>query len=195
MVRPSFDPFRRIPSLTSLPPSFTARTVRRLRAPDAQAGQDGPPPDRHLPHKNHLTSPRDHRVDPSNNHDPHPVRARPHFHPDGLPSGHVQQEGFGNLHRLKGTPHHSIPRPPREHRADCALFCVHSEQKIKLLPNPCVLNINEVVVAVSSVDALYHLNNQTYFHKAVEAEPQPGVPSTSGDRIGNFCRSILAQRT
>lgn len=72
---------------------------------------------------------------------------------------------------------------------------LHLEQKIKLLPNPCVLNINEVVVAVSSVDALFHLQRGTYVHKAMEAEPEPGVRPGPGDPMGNLCRSVLGQRT
>ncbi|KAL7415252.1 DNA polymerase alpha subunit B N-terminal-domain-containing protein [Mrakia frigida] len=78
-------------------------------------------------------------------------------------------------------------------KRDLSMF--PNPKKIRLLPNPCVLNINEVVIAVSSVDTLFHLRKETFFKKAAEAEPEPGVPTGNGDAMGNLCRSVLGQRT
>lgn len=74
-------------------------------------------------------------------------------------------------------------------------FCPHLTQRIRLLPNPCVLNINEVSIAVSSVDTLFQVRKDLYFKKAAEAEPEAGVVAGQGDMIANVCRSILTQQT
>lgn len=68
-------------------------------------------------------------------------------------------------------------------------------QRIRLLPNPCVLNINEVSIAVSSVDTLFQLRKDLFFKKAAEAEPEAGVVVGQNDMIANVCRSILTQQS
>jgi len=71
---------------------------------------------------------------------------------------------------------------------------------VKLLPNPTVFSINEVVFAVTSVDTLFHLRNQEWFKRCAEAvDPsQPAVdPATveKEDVMARTARFLLRQKS
>lgn len=61
------------------------------------------------------------------------------------------------------------------------------------MPNPCTFSVNEILIAVSSVDVLFHLRKEELFTRAEEAEPS-GEPEAK-DGMANLVRHVLGQRT
>ncbi|WVF70910.1 hypothetical protein IAT40_005705 [Kwoniella sp. CBS 6097] len=68
-------------------------------------------------------------------------------------------------------------------------------KKVRLLPNPCTFSINEVLVAVSTVDVLFHLRREELYQRAQEAEPDPSQPTEVKDAMANLIRHVLGQRS
>ncbi|OCF55338.1 DNA polymerase alpha subunit B [Kwoniella mangroviensis CBS 10435] len=69
-------------------------------------------------------------------------------------------------------------------------------KKVKVLPNPCTFSINEVIVALSSVDILFHLRREELYQKAEEAEPDPELKGAEvKDAMANLLRHVLGQRS
>ncbi|WVQ97259.1 hypothetical protein IAU59_004370 [Kwoniella sp. CBS 9459] len=68
-------------------------------------------------------------------------------------------------------------------------------KRVKLLPNPCTFSINEVLVAVSTVDVLFHLRREEVYQRAQEAEPDPSQPTEVKDAMANLIRHVLGQRS
>lgn len=67
-------------------------------------------------------------------------------------------------------------------------------QKVRWLPNPCSIFINDMVFSVSTVDVLFHLRKEEYFRKAEEAEPESSVASGSKDPMAELVRHVLGQK-
>jgi DNA polymerase alpha subunit B len=63
-----------------------------------------------------------------------------------------------------------------------------------------VININEITIGISTVDVLFHLRKEIYFHKATEVPLGSDLPPSSSsdgtpvDMMANVCRSVLNQR-
>nr|XP_019049362.1 hypothetical protein I302_03148 [Kwoniella bestiolae CBS 10118]OCF28292.1 hypothetical protein I302_03148 [Kwoniella bestiolae CBS 10118] len=69
-------------------------------------------------------------------------------------------------------------------------------KRVKVLPNPCTFSINEVIVALSSVDILFHLRREELYQRAEEAEPDPEMKGTEvKDAMANLLRHVLGQRS
>lgn len=70
---------------------------------------------------------------------------------------------------------------------------------VRLLPNPTVFSVNEVVFAVTSVDTLFHLRNQEWFKRCAEAvDPNnPVDPATieKEDVMARTARFLLRQKS
>lgn len=64
---------------------------------------------------------------------------------------------------------------------------------MQCLPNPCTISINEVTIAVNSVDTLFHLRREELFTRAEEAEPT--AEPESKDAMANLIRHVLSQRS
>ncbi|CED82061.1 DNA polymerase alpha-primase complex, polymerase-associated subunit B [Phaffia rhodozyma] len=69
-------------------------------------------------------------------------------------------------------------------------------KRVRLLPNPCLININEVFIGISSVDTLFHLRKETFFKQAKEAiSTETSGGGGIGDLMAGVCRSLLHQRS
>ncbi|WVO16943.1 hypothetical protein L204_104629 [Cryptococcus depauperatus] len=69
-------------------------------------------------------------------------------------------------------------------------------KKIKVLPNPCIFCINEVSIALTSVDILFHLNQAQVFMRAEEADPDSEVNANAVmDTFAGYIRQVLNQRS
>lgn len=70
-------------------------------------------------------------------------------------------------------------------------------KKVRMLPNPCTLSINEVTISLASPDVLFHLRREEVFQRAEEAEPDPATPANpnpQGDAMANLVRHVLGHR-
>lgn len=70
-------------------------------------------------------------------------------------------------------------------------------QRIKFLPNPCHFRLNDVLVAVTSVDVLFHLRKEEVFKTASGVDMEPGPrDSLEGetDSMTRLCGHLLEQR-
>lgn len=69
-------------------------------------------------------------------------------------------------------------------------------QGVRLLPNPTMFSINEVVFGVTSVDVLWSVKSQEYFRKAPDVEPpEPGTEDPlAKDVMARTCRQLLRHR-
>lgn len=70
-------------------------------------------------------------------------------------------------------------------------------KKVRMLPNPCTLSINEVMFSLASPDVLFHLRREEVFQRAEEAEPDPATPANpnpQGDGMANLVRHVLGHR-
>ncbi len=90
--------------------------------------------------------------------------------------------------------HVVFPQSPLDREAELGL-----PKRIKLLPNPAIFSINEVVFALTSTDTLFHLRNQEFFKKATEIDEETSAPATEDnqpkDIMARAVRQILRQRT
>ncbi|OCF32814.1 DNA polymerase alpha subunit B [Kwoniella heveanensis BCC8398] len=68
-------------------------------------------------------------------------------------------------------------------------------KRVRLLPNPCTFSINEILVAVSTVDVLFHLRKEELYQRAQEAEPDPQQLTEVKDAMANLIRHVLGQRS
>jgi len=69
-------------------------------------------------------------------------------------------------------------------------------QRIKALPNPSTFSLNEVVVAVSSVDVLFHLRCEELVQRAEESEPDQELKNQEvKDSMAGLVRHVLGQRS
>ncbi|WVR05995.1 hypothetical protein IAU60_003023 [Kwoniella sp. DSM 27419] len=69
-------------------------------------------------------------------------------------------------------------------------------KRVKVLPNPCTFSINEIIVAVSTVDVLFHLRKEEIYQKAEEAEPDLEMRGAEvKDAMANLVRHVLGQRS
>ncbi|GJN89906.1 hypothetical protein Rhopal_002895-T1 [Rhodotorula paludigena] len=68
---------------------------------------------------------------------------------------------------------------------------------VRLLPNPTMFSINEVVFGVASVDTLWSLKSSEFFRKCADAEPaKPGEEDPSAkDVMARTCRHLLRHRS
>ena len=87
----------------------------------------------------------------------------------------------------------AVLQPPRANQLSDA-----QHKHIDVLPNPARFTLNEVHVAVSSVDVLFHLRKEEFFKHATEVEPLVGSADpeeqTPSDAMANLCRHVLQQR-
>jgi DNA polymerase alpha subunit B len=69
-------------------------------------------------------------------------------------------------------------------------------QKVRMLPNPAIFSINEVVFAVTSVDALMPIKAAEYVRDAKRAaeESEMELDDVPRDAISRVCRHVLRQR-
>ncbi|CAK9784941.1 DNA polymerase alpha, subunit B [Cutaneotrichosporon oleaginosum] len=70
-------------------------------------------------------------------------------------------------------------------------------KKVRMLPNPCTLSINEVHIALASPDVLFHMRREEVFQRAEEADPDPSAPpnpNPQGDPLANLVRHVLGHR-
>ena len=69
---------------------------------------------------------------------------------------------------------------------------------MKLLPNPAVFSVNEVVFAITSVDVLFHLQSQQFFKPCLDpvdtASDDSLLDPNAKDALSRGCRHILRQR-
>ena len=87
--------------------------------------------------------------------------------------------------------HHVFPQPPLER--DMLRLYVDSvdsaagddDERLVLLPNPCLFRINEIVLGITSVDVIAALD------ASVSSHP-PDVPH--GDRVKRLTKHLLGQR-
>ncbi|WVQ77069.1 hypothetical protein IAR50_006752 [Cryptococcus sp. DSM 104548] len=69
-------------------------------------------------------------------------------------------------------------------------------KKVKVLPNPCTFSVNEINIGISTVDVLFHMGQSQTPIKAVEADPDPALASsTSNDVFASYIRQVLGQRS
>jgi DNA polymerase alpha subunit B len=61
------------------------------------------------------------------------------------------------------------------------------------LPNPCTFSVNEILIAATSVDVLFHLRKEELFTRAEEAVSS-GEPEAK-DPMANLVRHVLGQRS
>ncbi len=71
---------------------------------------------------------------------------------------------------------------------------------VKLLPNPTVFSVNEVVFAVTTVDTLFHLRNQEWFRRCAEAQDpsnpaDPAAVVEKEDVMARTARFLLRQKS
>ncbi|POY74018.1 hypothetical protein BMF94_2829 [Rhodotorula taiwanensis] len=89
-------------------------------------------------------------------------------------------------------PELNIPKPARSLTYRRAHL-----QGVRLLPNPTMFSINEVVFGVTSVDVLWSVKSQEYFRKAPDVEPpEPGTEDPlAKDVMARTCRQLLRHRS
>jgi DNA polymerase alpha subunit B len=76
-------------------------------------------------------------------------------------------------------------------------------QRARCLPNPCTFSINEITIALSSVDILFHLRREELIQRAEEAEPDADTKGVVGgggggevkDAMAGLVRHVLGQRS
>ncbi|WWC86378.1 uncharacterized protein L201_001254 [Kwoniella dendrophila CBS 6074] len=69
-------------------------------------------------------------------------------------------------------------------------------KRVKVLPNPCTFSINEVIVALSNVDVLFHLRREELYQRAEEAEPDVNMHGAEvKDAMAGLVRHVLGQRS
>ncbi|WWC66502.1 uncharacterized protein I206_100404 [Kwoniella pini CBS 10737] len=69
-------------------------------------------------------------------------------------------------------------------------------KRVKVLPNPCTFSINEVIIALSSVDVLFHLRREEMYQRAEEAEPEVASEGVeTKDAMAGLIRHVLGQRS
>ncbi|WWC58474.1 uncharacterized protein I303_101017 [Kwoniella dejecticola CBS 10117] len=69
-------------------------------------------------------------------------------------------------------------------------------KRVKVLPNPCTFSINEVIIALSSVDTLFHLRREELYQRAEEAEPESSPTGAENkDAMAGLIRHVLGQRS
>lgn len=96
----------------------------------------------------------------------------------------LDREALG-LPNTKASPLLSVCRS----RAD-------TQQKVKVVPNPTTFFINEISVAVSTVDILFHLRREEVSQRAEEAEPEPELRGAEvKDPMAALTRHVLGQRS
>ncbi|GAA5891975.1 hypothetical protein JCM5296_004649 [Sporobolomyces johnsonii] len=68
---------------------------------------------------------------------------------------------------------------------------------VRVLPNPFMFSINEVVFGVTSVDVLWSLKSQEFFRKCPDAEPATAGSDDplAKDVMARTCRHLLRQRS
>ncbi|GAA5950810.1 hypothetical protein JCM21900_002025 [Sporobolomyces salmonicolor] len=68
---------------------------------------------------------------------------------------------------------------------------------VRVLPNPFMFRINEVMFGVTSVDVLWSLKSQEFFRKCPDAEPVTagGNDPLAKDVMARTCRHLLRQRS
>ncbi|KAL7424793.1 DNA-directed DNA polymerase alpha subunit pol12 [Cryptotrichosporon argae] len=67
-------------------------------------------------------------------------------------------------------------------------------KRVHVLPNPCTVQINEVLIALTSVDTLFHLRREEFFQRAEEAEPD-ATAQGAHDSMANLVRHVLGQKS
>ncbi|WVQ82653.1 hypothetical protein IAT38_004785 [Cryptococcus sp. DSM 104549] len=68
-------------------------------------------------------------------------------------------------------------------------------KKVKVLPNPCTFQINEVIIAASSVDVLFHLRREEIEQEAQEADPSEDTVDEVKDSMAGLVRHVLNQQS
>ena len=56
-------------------------------------------------------------------------------------------------------------------------------KKVKLLPNPCIISLNEIVIGISSADIMFHISNE-------EVQRNPIEPN----RLSRMAQHVIAQK-
>ncbi|KAI9635169.1 DNA polymerase alpha subunit B N-terminal-domain-containing protein [Dioszegia hungarica] len=68
--------------------------------------------------------------------------------------------------------------------------------RVSCLPNPCTLEINEISIAITTADILFHLRSQEVTQRVEEADPQPPSASpVTKDAMASLVRHVLGQRS
>ncbi|TNY19944.1 DNA polymerase alpha/epsilon subunit B-domain-containing protein [Rhodotorula diobovata] len=89
--------------------------------------------------------------------------------------------------------HVAFPQAPLVKEAEFGL-----PKGVRMLPNPTMFSINEVVFGVTSVDVLWSLKSQEFFRRCADAEPaEPGTEPDplAKDVMARTCRHLLRQRS
>ncbi|GAA5936090.1 hypothetical protein JCM3775_003577 [Rhodotorula graminis] len=89
--------------------------------------------------------------------------------------------------------HVAFPQAPLAREAELAL-----PKGVRLLPNPAMFSINEVVFGITSVDTLWSLKSQEFFRKCADAEPveEGSEPDPlAKDVMARTCRHLLRHRS
>ena len=61
------------------------------------------------------------------------------------------------------------------------------------MPNPCTFSVNEINIALTSIDVLFHLRREELLTKAEEAEPSGEAEVKDG--MANLVRHVMGQRS
>jgi DNA polymerase alpha subunit B len=118
------------------------------------------------------------------------------------PQAPLERDGL-NLHKVRHPSSlHFVP--------DSSILTFSSrsvKQRAKLLPNPAIFSVNEVVFATTSADTLFSLKQNEYFKKAKDTsalmDPSSDADGSSisidtgaasKDTMARMCRHVLRQR-